>query len=133
MEKRIGTIKAPSDLNVLPHEMDTARALADAGMDVEFVRRTWGTRVTSADLEADGVVWEVKSPTSGSLRVVEKHLRAALRQSRDVVFDARRMRGLSDAAVEREVAQVGRQPDARPAHPLREQAGRGCQDQVGVV
>ncbi|WP_165173234.1 hypothetical protein [Adlercreutzia sp. ZJ242] len=103
MEKRIGTIKAPSDLNVLPHEMDTARALADAGMDVEFVRRTRGERVTSADLEADGVVWEVKSPTSGSLRVVQKHLRAALRQSRDVVFDARRMRGLSDAAVEREV------------------------------
>lgn len=103
MDKRIGTIKAPSGLNVLPHEMSTARALADAGMDVEFMRRTWGDRVTSADFVAGGVVWEVKCPSSGSIRVVEKHLRAALRQSRDVVFDARRMKGLSDAAIEREV------------------------------
>ncbi len=103
MAKKTGAIVAPSRLNILPHEMDTARALADAGMDVEFMRRTWGDRVTSADFAADGVVWEVKAPSSGNLRVVEKHLRAALRQSRDIVFDARRMRGLPDSLIEGEV------------------------------
>lgn len=87
----------------MPHEMATARALADAGYDVEFVHRTWGKRVTSADLVAGGVVWEAKSPSSGQLKVVEKHIRAALHQSRDVIFDCRRMKGLSDEVVEREV------------------------------
>lgn len=103
MQKKQGAIKAPRKLNVLPHEMATARALADAGYDVEFMRRTMGNRVTSADLVADGVIWEVKSPTSGNTRVVQKHIRAALHQSRDIVFDSRRTRGRSDAAVEHEV------------------------------
>ena len=52
---------------------------------------------------AGDVVWEVKSPSSGNIRVVQKHIRAALHQSRDVVFGSRRMKGLSDDAVEREV------------------------------
>ena len=83
--------------------MATARAFADAGYDVEFVRRIMGKRVTSPDMVVDGVVWEVKSPTSGNLRVVQKHIRAALHQSRDVVFDSRRMTGHSDEVIEREV------------------------------
>ncbi|MBQ9003379.1 MAG: hypothetical protein IJ087_16140 [Eggerthellaceae bacterium] len=103
MEKRQGTITAPGELNILPHEMATARALADAGYDVEFMPRTQGKRVKSADLVANGVVWELKSPTSGNIRVVQKHIRAALHQSRDIVFDSRRMKGLSDVVVEREV------------------------------
>lgn len=103
MEKKQGTIKAPTGLNILPHEMATARALADAGYDVEFMHRTWGKRVTSADMVADGVIWEIKSPSSDKLKVVEKHIRAALHQSRDVVFDSRRMKGHSDEVIEREV------------------------------
>lgn len=83
--------------------MATARALADAGYDVEFVHRTWGKRVTSADFVADGVIWETKAPSSGNIRVIQKHIRAALHQSRDVIFDSRRMKGLSDEVIEREV------------------------------
>lgn len=90
-------------MNILPHEMATARALADVGMDVEFVSRTQGNRAKSADFIADGVLWEVKSPTSANLRVVQKHLRAALHQSRDVIFDCRRMKGSREEAVLKEV------------------------------
>lgn len=103
MKGKQGTIVAPSSLNVLPHELDTARALADAGMDVEFVPRIKGNRSKSADIVANGVLWEMKSPKSGKLRVVEKHIRAALHQSRDIVFDSRRMKGLSDRAIKEEV------------------------------
>ena len=103
MAKKQGTIIAPIELNVLPHEMATARALAAAGYDVEFIHRTWGKRVASADMVMDGVIWEIKSPSSDKLKVVEKHIRAALHQSRDVVFDSRRMKGHSDEAIEREV------------------------------
>ena len=59
--------------------------------------------MTSADLVADGVMWEAKAPSSGNIRVVQKHIRAALHQSRDVVFDSRRMKGLADEEIEREV------------------------------
>ena len=45
----------------------------------------------------------MKSPTSANLRVVQKHLRAALHQSRDVIFDCRRMKGAREETVLKEV------------------------------
>ncbi len=104
---RQGKIIAPLSVNVLPHEMDTARAIADYGYDVEFVPQAKGDRAKSADFVADGVLWEVKSPSSGKLKVVEKHLRSALHQSRDIVFDSRRMKGLSNDRILSEVAKWG--------------------------
>lgn len=103
MAKRQGKIIAPSQLNIQEHEMDTARAIADYGMDVEFVSRKKGKRIKSADLVADGVLWEVKSPTSDNLRVVQKRLREAIHQSRDVIFDSRRMKRLSNKQIQSEV------------------------------
>lgn len=58
MAKRQGKIIAPSKLNIQEHEMDTARAIADYGMDVEFVPRKKGKRVKSVDFVADRVLWE---------------------------------------------------------------------------
>ena len=103
MSKHQGTITAPKDLNIYPHEMDTARAIADSGMDVEFKQRTKGNRAKSADFVAGGVLWEVKSPESGNLRVVQKRLREAAHQSRDIIFDSRRMKNQSDNAIRREI------------------------------
>ena len=103
MVKRQGKIIAPSNLDIQEHEMDTARASADYGMEVEFVPRKKGKRVKSADLVADGVLWEVKSPTSDNLRVVQKRLREAIRQSRDAIFDSRRMKRLPNKQIQNEV------------------------------
>lgn len=104
MATRQGKITAPSGLNIQRHEMDTARAIADCGMDVEFVPRKKGRRAKSADFVADGVLWEVKSPTSDNLRVIQKRLREAIHQSRDVIFDSRRMKRLSNEQIQNEVA-----------------------------
>ncbi len=57
----------------------------------------------NADFVAGGVLWEVKSPTSDKLKVVEKRLREAVHQSRDIIFDSRRMRRLTDQQVQGEV------------------------------
>lgn len=103
MTRSQGKIIAPSNLNIQAHEMDTARAIADFGMDVEFVPRKIGQRVKSADFVADGVLWEVKSPTSDNLRVVQKRLREAIHQSRDIIFDSRRMKRLSNKQIQTEV------------------------------
>lgn len=78
MSKNQGNITAPSHLNIQPHEMATARAIADFGMNVEFRARIKGNGVKTPDFLAGGVFWEVKSPTSDKLKVIEKRLREAV-------------------------------------------------------
>ena len=81
MNDHRGRIIAPSNINIQEHEMDTARAIADLEHDVEFAHRNMGKRVTSADVVIHGILWEMKSPTSGSRKAIERNLRKAGRQS----------------------------------------------------
>lgn len=98
-----GCIIIPPDVNVWPHELKTAEALANAGYVVEFVRKNDGKRAKSADLLIEGALWEMKAPTSGKPSVIEKNIRKALHQAKSIIFDSNRMKGLSDAVVEREL------------------------------
>ena len=109
MPTKRGKIVIESGANVWPHEMDTAKAFAAAGYTVEFMRRSEGRRVTTADVVIDGVVWEIKSPESHQLKVIEKNIRAALHQSRDVIFDCHRMKKLENERIEREVRKWARE------------------------
>ena len=102
-KKEQGQIIIQSGANVWPHELKTAEALAAAGYTVEFIRRSKKQHETSADCVIDGAVWEMKSPTASQLRRVQRTLRDALKQSRNVIFDSRRMKGLPDKAIEREL------------------------------
>lgn len=103
MAKHQGKIVIQSGANVWPHEIRTAQSLTTIGKDVEFIRRSEDEHVTSADCIMDGLVWEMKAPKSNSLRRVERTLRDALKQSRNVIFDSRRMKGVPDHAIEREL------------------------------
>lgn len=105
-KKHDGKIIIGREVNVWPHEIKTAQALADNGYTVEFVRKNEGKRMKSADLIIDGELWEMKSPTSSKLSAVEKNVRKALHQAARVIFDSRRMKGLSDAAVERKLRKI---------------------------
>lgn len=100
MVKSQGNITAPSSLNIQEHEISTARAMTDAGYDVEFVRRTWGSRVTSADVVINGVLWEMKSPQAGSKKTIERNLRRASKQSSNIHFDSQRIKGMNDSEIE---------------------------------
>ena len=99
----VGNITIPADVDVWPHELKTAQALAAAGHDVRFVRKSDEPHVRTADLLMDGATWEMKAPKSSQLNAVKRNLRRALDQSPNVVFDSRRLKGLPDAAVEREL------------------------------
>ena len=103
MPKKQGQIIIQSGVNVWPHEMKTAEALAAAGYTVEFIRRSDKERETSADVIMDGIVWEMKAPKASNMKVVEKNLRKATDQSPCVIFDSRRMKGIPDHAIEREL------------------------------
>ena len=106
MLKRQGKIIAPSHLNIQEHEMDTARAVADAGYNVEFTHRTWGNRVTSPDVIINGVIWEMKSPQASDNKAIERNLRKACKQSPNIIFDSQRMKGASDAEIEKRLRSI---------------------------
>ena len=103
MPKQQGQIIIRSGANIWPHELKTAEALAAAGHAVEFIPKSNGRYDKSADVLMDGVTWEMKAPKSDKLRMVEQNLRRALKQSQNVIFDSRRMKGLPDHAIEREL------------------------------
>ena len=107
MKQPRGKIIIAPDLNVWPHEYETAKALAMAGMTVEFIRRSEEYRTTSADVIVNGLIWEIKAPESDKAKVIEKNLRKALHQAKNVIFDARRMKKLPDMVIEREVRKWG--------------------------
>lgn len=103
MKQSRGKIIIAPDLNVWPHEYETAKALAMAGMTVEFIRRSEEYRTTSADAIIDGAVWEIKVPKAINPKAIERNLRKASHQAANIVFNARRMKGASDMIIEREL------------------------------
>ena len=106
MSQQQGKIIIARDLNVWEHELKTAKALADAGCVVEFIRRSEEKRAKSADALIDGVVWEMKSPTADNLHALDRNIRRGLHQSGNIVFDSVRMKKVPDSAVERELRKL---------------------------
>lgn len=103
MKNKRGKIIIAPDLNVWPHEYETAKALAMAGMTVEFIRRSEEYRTTSADVVIDGKEWEIKAPKALNAKAIERNLRKASYQAVNIIFDSRRMKGASDPIIEREL------------------------------
>ena len=80
----------PSDISPYPekHEITAAAILAQYfKQDATFLKRT---SARTADLEIGNVCWEVKSPTGAGKRNIQHQFSKALKQSSNVVFDARR-------------------------------------------
>jgi hypothetical protein len=103
MNKKIGKITIPGDVNVMVHEYNTARALSNAGYNVKFIRASEREREHSADAYVDNEKWEFKAPTSGKLSAIEDNLKKASKQSNKIAFDSRRMKRLPDKAIMREL------------------------------
>lgn len=100
---KIGKIIKPGDVNVWPHEDATANTLAMYGRNVEFIRKSNRDREHSADAYVDGEKWEFKSPTARHTKTILKNLKEAKWQSDKVILDARRMKGVPNEAILREV------------------------------
>lgn len=62
MSKPLGKIIIQPDLNIWPHEMRTAEALAKAGYVVEFVRKSEIDYEKTADTRINGEKWEIEAP-----------------------------------------------------------------------
>lgn len=72
------------------HELSAALILAAYfKTDATFLRPR--SRKTS-DVEINGTKWEIKSPRGNSKKTIENNLRAARKQSRNIVLDLRRIK-----------------------------------------
>lgn len=103
MNETKGKIVIQPGANVWEHEMATAKALAAAGYDVTFIKASTISHEKSPDVMINGEEWEIKAPEGSLMKRVEKNIRRALAQSCNVIFDCRRMKGLPDTAIEREL------------------------------
>jgi hypothetical protein len=90
VKKKLGKITLAIGRRPEDHEFEVAEVFARLGFDIEFLpeNRTKGAR--SADIQMDGVIWEIKSPTGKGRRTVEKHFHRASGQSRSIIIDSRR-------------------------------------------
>ena len=80
----------PTNLKPSParYELTAAQLLAEHfKADVEFILRS---NQKTPDFLIKGLKWELKSPTGDGKHNVQHQLKAAVKQSRNVVFDARR-------------------------------------------
>lgn len=85
---------------IFPWEIDSAKALCDAGYVVEFAPRHNSSH--SADAYINGTLYEFKSPEGSKISCINNNLNAALKfQSKYVVIDTARVKNLRDENVKR--------------------------------
>ena len=81
-----GIIDRPQD-----HEMKAALIVANNyfNSDVTFLRQS---TYSTPDLDIDGEKWEIKSPLGNGKKTIENNLRAARKQSKNLIVDFGRMK-----------------------------------------
>lgn len=72
------------------HEYRTVRFLLDSGYDVELIPPMQIKGMNTPDIQVDGMVWELKSPTGNGKNTMKHNISNAKRQSRNVIVDLRR-------------------------------------------
>lgn len=93
-KRQVGTIVVPPGVFVDVHEKIAVDFLAVAiGHDVTFLVPSRRKGAKTPDIEMDGLLWEIKSPSGKSSRTIENNLRLALQQSAYIILDLRRMDG----------------------------------------
>ncbi len=83
-----------SQLNTPPekHEFETAKFFSLMGKDVTFIKPSNIPGVHTPDIIMDGVEWEIKCPVGSSKRTISDNFKTAVKQSKYIVFDLRRVK-----------------------------------------
>ena len=87
---KFGKTITPYGANPEPHELETAKVFNKLGKDVTFIPPVYSKGVRTPDIEMDGIFWEIKSPIGNSNKTMKHSFKAALKQSRNIIFDLRR-------------------------------------------
>lgn len=81
------------------HEYATVKYFLDRGYDVILIPAVQVKGMKTPDIEFDGIVWEMKSPTGGSDHTIKHNLSRAKKQSRNIIVDLRRCKLPEDQAI----------------------------------
>jgi hypothetical protein len=87
-----GKIIIPCGVFPERHELETVNFFAAMGKDIEFIKPSEVKKLKNPDIQMDGVIWEMKVPTGHSKRTIENNYRTAENQSRNIIFDLRRIK-----------------------------------------
>lgn len=92
MNNKTGTIDI-SQLNTPPekHEFETAKYFSGMGKDIVFLKPRNIPNFHTPDIVMDGVEWEIKSPIGSSKRTISDNFKKAVKQSKYIIFDLRRV------------------------------------------
>lgn len=96
-EKRIGKVDY-SELKSPPekHERATANFFAKRGEDIQFIRPHSIKGSHNPDYIMNGKIWEIKSPTTYSDSSFEHNFRKAMKQSKNIIFNLRRLNQVNE-------------------------------------
>ena len=100
-----------SQLNTPPDksEFAVAKYFAELGKDIIFIPPSAIPGQHRPDILMDGVEWEIKCPEGSSKRTIENAIRTAVRQSKSIIIDLRRIQ-LSDSS---SVSNLGKEFNGR--------------------
>lgn len=88
-----GKIIIPGGRKPWPHELRVANILAMAGHNIEFLPES---NINTADFLLDGIAYELKSPFTNRPDKLERNIKRALKQSKNIIFDSSRIKELRD-------------------------------------
>jgi hypothetical protein len=88
---KTGKIIIPYGANPEPHELETAKFFRKFVKCIEFIPLSYSKNIRTADIKMGGLLWEIKSPKGSSSRTIENNMRAALKQSQNLIIDLRRI------------------------------------------
>lgn len=106
LKKRKGKVITPADANPWPHEERVAKILARAGYIVEFIPES---SIKQADILLNGTEYEIKSPITNKPDKLERVIKRALKQSKNIVYDSSRIKDLEDYKLLRFLTSKARQ------------------------
>lgn len=95
----------PNGIDIWPHELKTAQALAKSGFTVKFIQSTKIDHNKSPDVLINGLKWEIKSPKTDKLSAIERNLKRATKQSENIIIDSQRMSKLHDSTIQRKLSE----------------------------
>ena len=91
MAKKLYDVIIPHNHKARPAELEAAGILANHfKSNVRVLPKSERFKVSSADFEIDGTIYELKSPVTSKIGSMEKIIRLASKQSGNVVIDIRK-------------------------------------------
>lgn len=91
--RKKGQIIIPAGRKPWVHELRVANILALNSHKVEFLPEN---NEKTPDILLDGIPYEIKSPITNKADKLERNIKRGLRQSKNIIFDASRIKNMRD-------------------------------------